>query len=71
MDKELQLCVDKMSFYATKKEWQGLTDDEIQNFWYKLYPLDNNNLWADIFEGKHLIKFARAIEQALRIKNGT
>ena len=49
--------------------WQGLSDDEIQDAWYKLYPLDKNNLWDDMMIGKHLDKFARAIEQALKEKN--
>ena len=49
--------------------WQGLSDDEIQDAWYKLYPLDKNNLWDDMMIGKHLDKFAHAIEQALKEKN--
>ena len=49
--------------------WKGLSDDEIQDAWYKLYPLDKNNLWDDMMIGKHLDKFAHAIEQALKEKN--
>ncbi len=43
-----------------------LSDDEIKDVWFKLYPLNDNNLWADMFAGKHLSKFARAIEAKIR-----
>jgi len=29
--------------------------------WYSLYPLDKSNLWADMREGCHLVKFAQAL----------
>lgn len=49
----------------SKKEFIGLTDDEIEvidaDCW--IYPADGSEIFNHY-------KFARAIEQALRIKNG-
>jgi hypothetical protein len=69
MDKEVQLCVDKMACYATKKAWNSLTDDEmddiIKNVFSKSTIEKNGVKTCSVHEG------FRAIEQALRIKNGT
>jgi len=43
--------------YTHPHQWQGLTDDEIRHC---LYDLDTQDF----------LQFARAIEEALRIKNG-
>ena len=62
-------CKDASYSGKTNKEFVLLSDDEIQDAWYKLYPLDKNNLWDDMMIGKHLDKFARAIEAKLKEKN--
>ncbi len=47
-----------------KREWQGLTDDEIQDLSYLSQNFDESNSeWFD------RLGFARAIEQALKEKN--
>jgi hypothetical protein len=43
--------------WSIKENWKGLTDDEIRHC---LYDLDTQDF----------LQFARAIEQALRSKNG-
>ena len=62
-------CYDIPLYTHPAPLWQGLSDDEIEDAWYKLYPLDKNNLWDDMMIGKHLDKFARAIEAKLKEKN--
>ncbi len=47
--------------YTNPHQWQGLTDDEIWKF------INKADIPADY--DKEVIKIARAIEQALRIKN--
>ena len=48
----------------TKREWVGLTDDEIQDLSYLSQKIDaSNSEWFDRWG------FARAIEQALKEKN--
>jgi len=49
---------------ANNKKWQGLTDDEALQIY-----IDDPAIASH--KDPHLIKYARAIEQALRIKNGT
>jgi hypothetical protein len=47
-----------------KREWVGLTDEEIQDLGYLSQKIDEGNAeWFDRWE------FARAIEQALKEKN--
>ncbi len=45
-----------------KKEWQSLSDDEIDEIWVKSFGSSEN---------VHNLDFARAIEQALKEKNET
>ena len=45
------------------KEWQGLSDDKIDKIWYK-------SVGRGIGGKDWVLLFARAIEQALRCKNG-
>jgi hypothetical protein len=48
----------------TKREWSGLTDDEIQGLSYLSQKIDEGNSpWFD------RLGFAKAIEQALKEKN--
>ncbi len=48
----------------TKREWQGLTDEEIQDLSYLSQKIDASNAaWFDRWG------FAKAIEQALKEKN--
>jgi hypothetical protein len=49
------------SFGNTKKEWQGLSDDEILEI--------DKSIDQEISIGKGKTLFARAIEQALKEKN--
>ena len=45
--------------YVEQKEWQRLSDDEI----------DSLDRWGDLMSPQDMIDFARAIEQALKEKN--
>jgi hypothetical protein len=48
----------------TKREWQGLTDEEIQDLSYLSQKIDEGNAeWFD------RLGFAKAIEQVLKDKN--
>ena len=38
-----------------------LTDEEIKQIWYDLYPLSSSSYWDDKREGLAELKFARAI----------
>lgn len=38
-----------------------LSDEEIENIWHELYPLDSNNYWEDNRKGLCQLRFARAI----------
>lgn len=48
-----------------------LSDDEIRETWYSLYPMEGSNYWDDALNGVYLTKFARAIEnKLLELNNG-
>jgi hypothetical protein len=54
-----------------KKEWVGLTDDEIKTAWSQLwYDLNNGKFAASDDPSRHTnVMFARAIEAKLKEKN--
>ena len=52
----VELIRNESGNFSPKHQWQGLTEDEIENILHKHYPDE----WED---------FARAIEQALKEKN--
>jgi hypothetical protein len=45
-----------------------LSDEEIKQIWYDLYPLSSSSYWDDKREGIAELKFARAIEERHGIK---
>jgi DNA-binding IclR family transcriptional regulator len=56
--------VSRLRQQATKKEWVGLTDDELLDLSYLSQKIDvSNSVWFD------RLGFAKAIEQALKEKN--
>ena len=58
MLKEIEWCHKELE----KKEWQSLSDDEIQN--------ELKNMWdKGLIPSYSIVEFARAIEQALKEKN--
>ena len=62
-DLEAPLTINGVPLYP-KKEWVGLTDDEIEDLSYLSQKIDEGNApWFDRLE------FARAVEQALKEKN--
>jgi hypothetical protein len=56
---------------AERKEWQGLTDEEIKTAWSQLwYDLNNGKFAASDDPSRHTtVMFARAIEAKLKEKN--
>ena len=65
-----------VNLYFKKDQWQGLTDDEINKFIESSKLQDYMTFWIDraMSSSMHkryeeVIKFARAIEQALKEKN--
>ena len=56
--------------YHKKKEWQGLTDEEVKTAWSQLwYDLNNGKFAADDTERHVIVEFYRAIEAKLKEKN--
>ena len=49
--------------YSPNHQWQGLTDNEIDNLW-------NTSYVNGCLSFEHRLFFSRAIEQALKEKNG-
>ena len=56
------------SIYTAPRE---LSDEEIENIWHELYPLDSNNYWEDNRKGLCQLRFARAIMERCGIISGT
>ena len=68
--KSLQFEENKFSeinipLYTAPRE---LSDEEIKQIWYNLYPLSSSSYWDDKREGLAELKFARAIEERHGIK---
>lgn len=64
MQKQMQSSVDKAVNAMSKREWVGLTDEDV-------YPLANEHLHyqPEGYEVSGIYNLARAIEQALKEKN--
>lgn len=58
---------DDIPLYTTPQT-KPLSDDEIKQIWYNLYPLSSSSYWDDKREGLAELKFARAIEERHGIK---
>ena len=51
---------DDIPLYTTPQT-KPLTDEEIKQIWYNLYPLSSSSYWDDKREGLAELKFAKAI----------
>ena len=58
---------DDIPLYTTPQT-KPLSDKEIKQIWYNLYPLSSSSYWDDKREGLAELKFARAIEERHGIK---
>ena len=58
---------DDFPLYTTP-QIKELSDEEIKQIWYNLYPLSSSSYWDDKREGLAELKFARAIEERHGIK---
>ena len=54
-----KLANDDIPLYAHPVK--ELTDEEIKQIWYDLYPLSSSSYWDDKREGLAELKFAKAI----------
>ena len=53
---------------VVEPQTKPLSDEEIKQIWYNLYPLSSSSYWDDKREGLAELKFARAIEERHGIK---
>ena len=63
--KESKFSEINIPLYTAPRE---LSDEEIKQIWYNLYPLSSSSYWDDKREGLAELKFARAIEERHGIK---
>lgn len=63
MQHQMKSSVDRAVNAATKKEWVGLTDDEVLKEFWNIYP-EEDVLFTDVERA-----FYRAIENKLKAKN--
>jgi len=53
--------IDQQKLEIERLKAKTLTDEEIKQIWYDLYPLSSSSYWDDKREGLAELKFARAI----------
>ena len=69
--REALIAITDPTYTSHKKEWVGLTDEEIKHAWSQLwYDLNNGKFAATDDPSRHTnVMFARAIEAKLKEKN--